>query len=72
LFADLRRFLPPGEDGPWAFSLPASATVAGLLAALGIPPDREVTIGLNGEIAQRETALHDGNDVVLFSPMEGG
>ena len=72
LFADLRRFLPLGHDGPLTFTLPAGATVADLLAAIGIPAESEVTPGLNGELAQRDTALHDGDDLVLFSPMEGG
>ena len=72
LFADLRRFLPKGFDGPQTYTLPAGSTVAELLAAIGIPPEDEVTVGLNGEQAARETVLHDGDDAVLFSPMEGG
>jgi sulfur carrier protein ThiS len=72
LFADLRRFLPPGQDGPQPYMLPAGATVADLLATIGIPSEDEVTPGLNGELATRETELHDGDDLVLFSPMEGG
>jgi len=43
LFADLRRFLPRGEDGPQTYTLPAGATVADLLAAIGVPPDDEIT-----------------------------
>jgi sulfur carrier protein ThiS len=72
LFADLRRFLPKGTDGPQTYTLPAGATVADLLAAIGIPAEDEVTVGLNGEQAARETVLKDGDDAVLFSPMEGG
>ena len=72
LFADLRRFLPRGHEGPQTYTLPADATVADLLAAIGIPPEDEVTPGLNGELAERDTPLHDGDDLVLFSPMEGG
>ena len=72
LFADLRRFLPPGQEGPQTYTLPVGATVADLLATIGIRAEEEVTPGLNGELAQRETALHDGDDLVLFSPMEGG
>lgn len=72
LFADLRRFLPRGHEGPRTYILPSGATVADLLAAIGIPTEDEVTPGLNGELAQRETTLHDGDDLVLFSPMEGG
>ncbi len=72
LFSDLRRFLPRGHEGPQTYILPAGATVADLLAAIGIPPEDEVTPGLNGELAARDTPLHEGDDLVLFSPMEGG
>ena len=72
LFADLRRFLPKGADGPQMYTMPADSTVADLLAAIGIPAEDEVTVGLNGEQAARDTALRDGDDAVMFSPMEGG
>lgn len=72
LFADLRRYLPRGVEGSRTFSLPVGANVAALLVAAGVPPREEITIGINGELAQPETSLHQGDDVVLFSPMEGG
>ena len=72
LFADLRRFLPKGVEGAQTYVLPAGATVADLLATIGIPAEDEITVGLNGEQAARETVLRDGDDAVLFSPMEGG
>jgi sulfur carrier protein ThiS len=72
LFADLRRYLPRGAEGPQLHALPAGATVADLLAAIGIPAAVEVTPGLNGELAERGATLRDGDDLVLFSPMEGG
>ena len=72
LFADLRRFLPRGHEGPQTYTLPAGATVTDLLAAIDIPAEDEVTVGLNGEQAARETVLRDGDDAVMFSPMEGG
>jgi molybdopterin converting factor small subunit len=72
LFADLRRFLPRGHEGPQHYTLPAGATVTDLLAAIGIPADGEITTGLNGEQAQLDTVLHDGDELVFFSPMEGG
>jgi aldehyde:ferredoxin oxidoreductase len=71
-FADLRRFLPRGADGPQRYTVPGGATVADLLATIGIPSDAEVTAGLDGELAGRDTPLHDGADVILLSPMEGG
>jgi sulfur carrier protein ThiS len=71
-FADLRRFLPRGADGPQRYTLPEPATMADLLSVIGIAPDADVTVALNGELASRETPLADGADVMLLSPMEGG
>jgi sulfur carrier protein ThiS len=72
LFADLRRYLPPGVDGPHRRTVPAGSTVAGLLAAIGVPEDADITVGVDGELADRATPLRDGADVMLLSPMEGG
>ena len=72
LFADLRRFLPRGAEGPRQHTLAEGATVADLLAALGIDADYELTAAVDGELAARDTALHDGADVMLLSPREGG
>jgi sulfur carrier protein ThiS len=72
LFADLRRFLPKGEDGPRAYTLPSTATVTDLLDLIGIGPNEEITAGVNGELAQSDTILHDRDELILFSPMEGG
>lgn len=71
-FADLRRFLPKGADGPQPYTLTTGATIDDLLAAIGIPPESEVTVGLGGELASRDTMVVDGDEIVLFSPMEGG
>jgi len=37
-----------------------------------LPPDEDITIGINGDQGAREAVLKDGDDVVFFSPMEGG
>lgn len=71
-FADLRRFVPRGEDGPQLYTIHEGAPVADLLAAIGIEQDAEVTIAVNGELAGRDTHLHDGAEVMLLNPMEGG
>ena len=71
-FADLRRFLPRGADGPQRYTVSEGATLADLLAAIGIGPDAEVTAAVAGELAARDTPLRDGADVMLLSPMEGG
>jgi len=71
-FADLRRFLPKGANGPQPYALAAGATVADLLDTIGIAPDTDLTAAVNGELASRETPLGDGAEVMLLSPMEGG
>ena len=71
-FADLRRLLPRGADGPQRYTLPEGATVAALLAAIGIEADSEVIIAVDGELASRDTPLRDGAEVMLLNPMEGG
>ncbi len=72
LFADLRRLLPKGHEGPLDITLPPGSTVADLMAAANVPADEDVTIGVNGDQGARDTVLNNGDDVVLFSPMEGG
>jgi sulfur carrier protein ThiS len=71
-FADLRRFLPRGADGPQRYTVREGATLAELLAAVGIEPGAEVTVAVDGELAAPDTPLRDGADVMLLSPMEGG
>lgn len=71
-FADLRRFLPRGADGPQRYTVPEGATLADLLAAVGVAPGVELTAAVDGELAARDTPLSDGADVMLLSPMEGG
>lgn len=72
LFADLRRFEPKGQVGPRVFALGPGTTVADLVAEAGIPAVEDVTVGLNGERAALDALLSEGDDVVLFSQMEGG
>lgn len=71
-FADLRRFLPRGADGPQPYTVPAGSTMADLLKVIGIDRDRDLTLALNGELADAATPLPDGADVMLLTPMEGG
>jgi len=71
-FADLRRFLPRGANGPQRYALAPSATVADLLDLIGIAPDTVLTAAVDGELAGRDTRLRDGAEVLLLSPMEGG
>jgi sulfur carrier protein ThiS len=71
-FADLRRFLPRGADGPQPYTVAEAATVADLLAAIGVEDGAEIIIAVDGEQAGRDTLLRDGAEVMLLNPMEGG
>ena len=72
LFADLKRYLPKGHTGALSLEVSAGSTVRALLATTGIPASEEITVGLNGNQGDRDSVLSDGDEVVLFSPMEGG
>jgi ribosomal protein S18 acetylase RimI-like enzyme len=71
-FGALRRFLPKGTDGPQRYTVPARATVGDLLAVIGLAPEDDLTIAVDGEQSSRDTPLRDGATVMLLSPMEGG
>ena len=68
----LRRRRPGAGDGPQRHVLAAGATLADLLAALGIDGATDLTAAVDGELAERDTPLHDGAEVMLLAPMEGG
>ena len=72
LSAALRRGRPGVSDGLEHHVVPAGATVADLLTAVGIEAGIDLTAAVDGELAERDTPLHDGAEVVLLVPMEGG
>jgi len=71
-FADLRRFLPRGADGPQPYTVPERATVDELLTVIGVAPDADLIAIQVFSQADRSTPLRDGADVMLLTPMEGG
>jgi sulfur carrier protein ThiS len=72
LSAALRRRRPGGGDGPERHVFPAGATLADLLVAIGIDAETDLTVAVDGELADRDTPLHDGAEIILLAPMEGG
>ena len=72
LSAGLRRLRPKSPDGPQRRTLAAGATLGDLLAALGITARTDLTVAVDGELAERDTPLRDGAEVMLLVPMEGG
>lgn len=72
LSAGLRRLLPRSGEGPQRHTLAAGATLGDLLAVIGIDGSTDLTAAVDGELAERDTPLRDGADVMLLVPMEGG
>jgi sulfur carrier protein ThiS len=67
----LRDVLPPPAKGRGVVELPDEATVADLLAALGI--ERRVIVAVNGQAhVDGSCALHDGDQAVIYTPVGGG
>ena len=70
LSAALRRGRP--RNGAERHVVAAGATVADLLTVVGIAQGVDVTVAVDGELAERDTPLHDGAEVVFLVAMEGG
>ncbi|MCY3991234.1 MAG: MoaD/ThiS family protein [Caldilineaceae bacterium] len=70
LFAGLRQAAGFKSD---TVSLPESSTVGDLLDSR-VPTlrDRTFYVAVNEEFAQRDTVLHDGDEVALLPPVSGG
>jgi len=64
----LRRYRPEGFE----LELPDAATVRMLIDASGIPWEEVLLVAVNGKRALEADPLHDGDQVMLLAPMEGG
>jgi sulfur carrier protein ThiS len=73
LFSILREHLPPGgERGRATVTLPEGATVADLIAHLGITRRVRLAIVNGAQEEYRGRPLQDGDYVKLFPAMVGG
>ena len=71
-YGELRpRLVKDGGDSRW-LEISAGARIRDLLRALGIETRDQLIVGVDGEYATPDTPLHDGAEVVLVTPMEGG
>ena len=70
-FGEMRRHLPPGREDV-ELEVGDGACVRDVLAQVGIQPEDERIIGLNGVLAQDTAPLHDGDELSLYHPMGGG
>jgi sulfur-carrier protein len=71
LFATLRKY-GPSHEGPLTLDLTAGDGVTRVIEILGIPPDVEKVILVNGRPAEPDSVLRAGDKVVLFPPVAGG
>jgi molybdopterin converting factor small subunit len=73
LFATLRKYLPPGSAGDTlTVEVPDDATVADLVAALGIPSEHARMAVAAGEQLDLAARLPPGLEINLFPPLAGG
>jgi sulfur carrier protein ThiS len=71
LHGDVHRYRR-GRPEPFEEELVEGATVAELVEQIGIDPTMTITIGVNGKLGRREAELHEGDEVLILTPMEGG
>ncbi len=73
LMASLRSQLPPEARGSTVLELPPGATVAAVLAHLGIADTRVHAVMVNDALElDRQRPLADGDALVVLPPVAGG
>jgi sulfur-carrier protein len=73
LFATLRKYMPPGSAGDTlTVDVPEDATVADLVARLGIPVDHARMAVAAGEQLDLAARVPVGVEINLFPPLAGG
>ncbi|HEY3059467.1 MAG TPA: MoaD/ThiS family protein [Chloroflexota bacterium] len=72
LHAGLQRFAPEAGRGQYAREFPDGARVSDVLASFGLPPDRRVIVGVNGEQAGADDPVPHGARIDLVPPIAGG
>jgi len=70
-FTGMRRYLPEGK-GDFAIELAEGADLRRLLDIMDVPPGIAPFIAVNGRKVAQDHLLRDGDEVVLFTHMEGG
>lgn len=69
----LRKYLPAeSRDNAAALDMADGATVADVVARLGIPPDHAKMLVSGDEHLDATSVLHDGQELNIFPPLAGG
>jgi len=73
LYATLHKYSPEtGIGAPVMLQMPEGASLADLLARLGVPRSEVKTAFVNNLQQDEDYVLRDGDKVALFSPVAGG
>ena len=73
LFATLARFLPPeSREGRVVLDVPDGARAREVIQRLGIPPEFERVLLVNGHEADADAVLRADDVLTLFPPLAGG
>ncbi len=70
-FGDLRRYTP-GRVERMSVEIDAETTVRQLLDSVGVPWEEVGLVVVNGQLADEQTTLGEGDKVEVFSPIGGG
>jgi sulfur carrier protein ThiS len=71
LFCDLRRYVQSEEADIVHVQAPAGLTAEELLRHLHFDSGERVLFAINGTVASGDTVLRDGDDLMLFRPVQG-
>ncbi|OGP60491.1 MAG: hypothetical protein A2V65_02675 [Deltaproteobacteria bacterium RBG_13_49_15] len=71
LFLHLRKFAP-GEDATFDMAVEQGTTVDHIVKRLGIPPEMELLISINGRHADLDSPLLEGDAITFLVPIAGG
>ncbi len=71
LIAFIQKYAPGGKH-VFDMDLQSGATVTTVVEKLGIPDTEPRLTLINGSHAQDDTELHEGDTLVLLTPVEGG
>jgi len=71
LFGFLRKYSPEGIDS-FSMEFPETSKVTDIIRALAIPEDQTLAVLKNGRHAEKDAAVHDNDEIVLMTPIEGG
>lgn len=68
VFATLRQFRTPEAEE----AFPQTATVAEILALIGIPEEKAAVIFINGRHGELASVPAEGDTLAIFPPVGGG